>query len=208
MKAVPPSCRRLAWGGVAGPVGFTGAWVAAAALRPAYQPVEDTISRLAAVGATNRWLMTAGFVAFGVGVPLYARALRDAVPGCAWMAAVGTGVATLGVAAVPLEVSGAVDTVHDIAAGAGYVALAAIPLLAAPAFRTGRRRRAATMSTAAGASCAVVLLSSLAGTATGALQRAGLGIGHAWVVASAVWMLAGGRIMPASNLTAPTTEGA
>ncbi|MCU4187380.1 DUF998 domain-containing protein [Acidiferrimicrobium sp. IK] len=189
------STRYLAWGGIAGPVAFTGAWLTAGALRPGYRPVEDTISRLAASGAPNRWLMTAGFVTYGVGLPLYARALRHAAPGPAWLAAIGTGVATLAVAAAPLAVSPALDTLHAVAAGAGYLTLAAVPVLAARPLRRAGLGAAAAVSTAVAAGCALTLVASVGTSATGALQRAGLGAGHAWVAASAWWILAG-RSLP------------
>ena len=46
--------------------------------------------------------MTAGFIVFGVAVSLYGVAVRRTLAGWAWLAAVVCGVATLGVAAVPL----------------------------------------------------------------------------------------------------------
>src|SRR4029077_17072240 len=94
-------------------------------------PVEDAISRLAAIHAPTRWLMTAGFVCFGVAVPVYALALGDAIRGGAWLAAIVTGLATLGVAAVPLDVSKTTDLVHGGFASVGYAALALTPLMAA-----------------------------------------------------------------------------
>jgi hypothetical protein len=44
-------------------------------LTKGYSPVQESISRLAAVGAPKRRLMTAGFVCFGVAVPAYGVAL-------------------------------------------------------------------------------------------------------------------------------------
>lgn len=99
-----------------------------------YSPVDDAISRLAAEGADARTLMTLGFVAFGVGVPCFGLALRRAVAGPAWVAAVVTGLATLGVAATPLDRSPAVDDLHAAAATVGYLSLVALPLLAARSF--------------------------------------------------------------------------
>ena len=47
------------------------------------------------------------------------------------MTAVATGVATLAVAALPLDRSASVDTWHGVAATIGYVTLAATPVLSA-----------------------------------------------------------------------------
>ncbi len=129
--------RRAALGGIVGVGGFVGGWVVAGLARADYSAVDDAISRLAEVGAPNRWIMTAGFVVFGIGLPIYSRALRAAIDGPAWIAAGVCGVATLGVAAAPL---GAADTAHNITATLGYVSLAATPLLAAPVLH----RRGAT----------------------------------------------------------------
>ncbi len=68
--------QREAAGGLIGPVGFVGAWIIGGLIKPDYSPVEDAISRLAAIGASTRPLMTCGFVCFGVAVPTYAWALR------------------------------------------------------------------------------------------------------------------------------------
>ena len=75
-------------GGVIGPAGFIGAWVIGAAATSApYSSIDDAISRLAAVGSDTRWLMTAGFVTFGLSLPVYAWALRSTVHGRAWITA-------------------------------------------------------------------------------------------------------------------------
>jgi Protein of unknown function (DUF998) len=183
-------CRRAAWGGVVGPVSFLGAWVVGGAVTTAhYSPVHDPISRLAAIGTDTRGLMSAGFVGFGLGVPLYAAALRLAVPGRAWMGAVATGLATLGVAAAPLGRSATGDTWHGVFALAGYISLASTPLLAAPSLvRTGQR----TLASLGVASCGVTALALVLATTTtqrGLFQRIGLTSTHLWIVASALTVL-------------------
>ena len=180
---------RRAWGGIVGPAAFIGGWAVGGAVRAGYSPVEDAISRLAAVGASTRPLMTAGFVAFGVGVPVYALALRRALPGPAWTTAVATGLATLGVAATPLDTSAAVDAVHGVFAGTGYATLAATPLLAARPLAAAGHRRAAVASAATGLASAACLAATLVGERHGLWQRLGLTIGDAWLVASAAWMV-------------------
>lgn len=181
------AARWPAWGGVVGPVAFVGAWAVGGTIAGSgYSPVEDPISRLAAVGADTRPLMTAGFVTFGVALPLYASALRRHVDGAAWIAAATTGLATLAVAATPLDRSEAVDAWHGVAAGVGYVSLALVPLLAArPLRRRGATRLAAT-GVAAGAVSVVALALTATSLPTGLFQRIGLTATDLWLVASAV----------------------
>src|SRR5687768_9884575 len=97
------SRRLLAVGGIVGPFAFITAWALLGARKSGYNPIEDHISRLAAVGVPERPAMTAGFVAFGAGLPLYALALRSSATGTAWVTAAATGLCTLGVAAFPLD---------------------------------------------------------------------------------------------------------
>lgn len=176
-------------GGIVGPAGFIAAWVAAGAMRDGYSPVNDAISRLAAVGAPDRALMTAGFVCFGVAVPVFGLALRGTLPGPAWGAAVATGVATLGVAALPLDVSQVVDVAHGAAATTGYITLAAIPLFAAKPLAAMGFPRAARASVACGVLAGACLALTVGTERHGFFQRAGLSIGDAWLVGAAVWML-------------------
>ena len=49
------------------PVALIGGWSLAASRQPAsYHAVEETISALAAHGATDRWIMTAGLALLGL----------------------------------------------------------------------------------------------------------------------------------------------
>ena len=85
--------------------------------------------------------MTVGFVVFGAGVIAFGAALRVVCAGRTWMAAVATGACTVGVAATPLG-GWSGDAVHATFAGAGYVTLVALPILAAgPLARSGHRGR-------------------------------------------------------------------
>jgi len=190
-KMLSKGWSRVALAGIAGVGGFIGAWASAGAVRDGYSPVHDAISQLAAIDAPNRSLMTGGFVAFGVGIPIYAQALRRALPGPAWIAATLTGLSTLGVAASPL---GRADTAHYLFAGAGYITLAATPLLASRTFRTEGSRTWATWSTRCGLGSAAVLTASLADPGHGITQRLGLGITDAWIVASAWSLYRSGRV--------------
>ena len=119
--------------------------------------------------------MTAGFVAFGVGVPLFGLALREVLPGRAWIAAVVTGLATLGVALLPLDVSDTVDVLHGVAAGTGYVALAMLPILAS-------RPLHSRASLVLGLAVAVCLVFTLVDPVNGLAQRTGLTLGDLWIL--------------------------
>ena len=179
--------RTVALGGVIGPTAFIGAWVVGAAVTSApYSSIDDAISRLAAVGSDTRWMMTAGFVTFGLALPTFAWALRSAVPGRAWITATATGLATLAVAAAPLDRSDTVDRLHAMFAGIGYVTLAATPLLAAPHLLEIGHRRLARFGVAAGVTSAVALALTTTGLPTGLFQRVGLTVSDAWIIATAL----------------------
>lgn len=179
--------RTATLGGVIGPAGFIGAWVIGAAVTAApYSSIDDAISRLAAVDSDIRWLMTAGFVTFGLSLPVYARALRATVPGRAWITATATGLATLAVAAAPLDRSDSVDRLHGIFAGIGYLTLAATPLLAARPLIAMGHRRLARSGIAAGLTSAISLALTTTGLPTGLFQRVGLTVSDAWIVAAAL----------------------
>ncbi len=184
--------RIAAVGGVVGPVVFVGGWISGAAITQRdYSAVHDAISRLAAVGNNSRPVMTAGFVGFGIGLPIYAAALRLAVDGPAWLSAAATGISTLVVAALPLERSVAIDRWHAVAAGLGYVTLAATPLLAAgPLIRQGHRALAG-IGMATGSISAISLLLTATALPTGLFQRIGLTSTDLWVVVSAAAMVVG-----------------
>lgn len=179
--------RTAALGGLIGPAGFIGAWVIGAAVTSApYSSIDDAISRLAAVGSDTRWLMTAGFVTFGVSLPVYAWALRSGVPGRAWITAAATGVATLAVAATPLDRSDTVDRLHAVFAGIGYLTLAATPLLAARPLLAMGHRRLARAGVAAGVTSALALAATTTGLPAGLFQRVGLTVSDAWIIATAL----------------------
>jgi hypothetical membrane protein len=186
--------------GIAGPAAFIGAWVSGGLVKDGYSPAEDTISRLAEEGASTRALMTAGFVGFGVLMPVYARELGHALGSPGVRAAVTvSAVGTLVVAAFPVTAEGGTtgDTVHYIAAGISYAANVLAPLAAARRLPPGRGRRA---SYAVAAAIAAALVGSvLADSHVGLLQRTGLTLFDAWAAVFAGRLLAAGR-NPASNL--------
>lgn len=179
--------------GIAAPAAFVGAWVVAGLRTDGYDPVEQAISQLAREGADTRGLMTSGFVAFGVLLPVWARVLRRELDSRAvGAAATLAGLATVGVALLPLsrDPGGTQDLLHAAAAGTGYVAMALTPLLAAPALRRLGHDRAAAASAVVG----VLSAAALAGTLglperSGGLQRLGLTVVDAWHVAAATGVL-------------------
>lgn len=185
--------RWAALGGMAGPVAFIATWAVLGTGREGYSPVHDPISRLAAVDASSRGAMTAGFLAFGVGVGAYAPALRARLSGGAGVAAAITAAATVGVGALPLGGAGG-DRPHAVAAGIAYTALAATPLLGARGLAAHGRSRAAAGSIAIAAIVAAALAAStVLPRGVGLAQRIGLTAGDAWIVATAAAMLRSGR---------------
>lgn len=184
--------RAAALGGIVGPTAFVGAWIGGAAITTReYSAVHDAISRLAAVGNNSRSVMTAGFIGFGIGLPAYAAALRSASGGKAWVAAAVTGAATLAVAALPLDQTATIDRLHAVAAGVGYISLAAIPLLAARSLVRTDHRVLAGVGVVAGGVSAVSLLLTATSLPTGLFQRIGLTSTDVWVMLSAAAMVTG-----------------
>ncbi len=175
---------RLLLGGVAGPAAFVAAWAVGGAVAEGYSPVDDPISRLAAVGASTRPLMTAGFLGFGAGMTVFAGGLRTSLAGRAWGAALAAGACTVGVAAVPLD-SGR-DDLHGLLAGLGYAALVAVPALAAGPLARGRRGEAIVATVVAAVAAACLVASATTAGPDGLLQRIGLTTVDAWLAVTAV----------------------
>ncbi len=180
----PPSRsqRLAAAAGVVGPTAFIGAWALGAAVtNRRYSSIHDAISRLAAIGADSRPMMTAGFVVYGAGVSIFATAVRRTIDGPAWISALATGVATLAVAAAPLDHSSTVDSLHALFAGIGYATLAATPVLAARPLARAGHQALARLGVGVGGLAAVSLVLSTTGLPTGFFQRLGLTAGDVWI---------------------------
>jgi hypothetical membrane protein len=136
-QAAPPTARPLRgtgtpwWGllsATSAPVLLVGGWTWAAAVQPAgFDPVRDTISALAGLGANHRGLMTAALVGVGLCHLTTAAALR-AAPRAGRTALGLGGLATLGVAAAPLPADGG-SALHTVFAATAFVALAVWPAL-------------------------------------------------------------------------------
>jgi hypothetical protein len=166
--------------GVAGPAAFVGAWAVGSVVRKGYSPARDAISRLAEQGAPTAPLMTAGFVAYGTLVPVFATAL----PRGARAAVAVSGLGTLAVAALPVTpASGTlVDKAHAAAAATAYAANIAAPVLDA----VPRGRLALVEGGLWSALIAACLGTSIVRRdRTGLFQRAGLTLFDTWAVRTA-----------------------
>lgn len=124
--------RRVPWWGVLSsllaPVFLIGGWTAAAARQPVgFSSVRDTISALAGLGATDRWLMTWALVAVGLCHLVTALSLRPAAGPGRLVLAIG-GLAVILVAAFPLPRVGSSER-HQLVAGISFAALALWPAL-------------------------------------------------------------------------------
>ena len=114
----------------AAPLLLAGGWSLAAGRQPAgYDSVRDTISALAARGATDRWIMTSALAGVGACYVVSGLGIRAAKrTGRVFL--VGGGVATVLVALFPQPARGN-SVAHTVAATAAFTALAAWPALAA-----------------------------------------------------------------------------
>ncbi|HVE74024.1 MAG TPA: DUF998 domain-containing protein [Mycobacteriales bacterium] len=178
--------------GIAAPACFVAAWVTGGLLRNGYDPVEEAISQLAREGSTDRAVMTAGFVGFGVLLPVFARTAAKAMdaPGMGAAMTVAA-VGTLAVAGLPLaeEPGGLPDLLHAVAAGTGYVGQIVAPALGAAAFARRGHSGAAKASGAVAATSAAALLLSITVGPTGLWQRTGLTVVDCWYAGVATWLL-------------------
>lgn len=183
--------RRLAVGGLVGPAAFIGAWGIGTAVTVGYSPVTEAISRLAAVGADTRVLMSAGFLVFSAASIPAAGAVRRAIPGSAWVGVVGTGMATAVVAALPLDRSEAVDAAHGVAAAAGYALFVYAAAAATVPLWKANRRPLAALSAAVAVLASATLVATPFVEASGLLQRIGLTSLDVWLVTVSAMVLSG-----------------
>jgi hypothetical membrane protein len=163
--------------------GFT---VAAARQPPGYDPIRDTISALAARGATDRWVMTSALAGLGACHVITAMGMRPARLGGRFVLACGGG-ATVLVAAFPQPVHGN-SVAHTIAAGAAFVTLATWPVFAAH-----RREWAPLLTPSVSAAASVALIglvvwfaAELHGGQRGLAERAAAGAQALWPLAVVV----------------------
>jgi hypothetical membrane protein len=126
------------WGvgsAVAAPVVMVTGWSVAAGLQPyPYDPVSQPVSALAAIGATDRWVMSLTFVAVGACLVATGLALRQArAPGR--LALMAGAVAGMLVAVFPERPGVIFPVPHMICAAAGCLGVVTWPALA---WRRGR----------------------------------------------------------------------
>jgi hypothetical membrane protein len=101
-------------------------WTVAAGLQRSFDPVADTVSALAALGAADRWVMTLTFVVVGLCYFVTGLALRSArLPGRLMLMAAA--VAGVLVAANPEKPGTSMPVPHMIWAAAGCAAIVAWP---------------------------------------------------------------------------------
>jgi len=147
--------RGVAWWGVvsavAAPVLLIGGWTVAAGLQPRFDPVADTVSALAAIGATDRWVMSLVFVLVGACYIVTALALRPAKTSGRMILIAGA-IAGMLVAANPEHAGGLGSVPHFVFASLGFAGLTLWPAAAArrgPAVPWGLRPAPAAAAVAA-----------------------------------------------------------
>ena len=167
----------------AAPVLLIGGWTLAASRQPSFDSVAETISALAARGATDRWVMTSALAGLGVCHLVTAAGLRPARRAGRAVLGVG-GVATVLVAAFPLPVDGS-STAHTVAASTAFVALAVWPAVAwhRESAVTLLRRRAALTGAAGLLGLVGWFGASLGGDQVGLAERAAAGAQALWPLA-------------------------
>jgi predicted phosphodiesterase/hypothetical membrane protein len=179
-------------------VALIGGWTVAATQQPAgFDSVRESISALAAVETPHRWIMTVALILTGlahIGSALMLPGLRR--PGRGVLAAAG--VATIGVALLPLPSRSDGSLAHTVIASVSFVLLAVWPWFAAndagtPLIRRSIARPAAVLM--------LVLVASLtvgakAGMPFGAHERVVAALLALWPLATAIaaWWALGHRV--------------
>lgn len=129
VQSIPPLVRRPAIvSATLAPVFFIGGTLVAEAMWPAFDPVTQTISELAAGDAPTRVFMTIMFALTGLS-HLVTSISAVGIGGLGRIALGLAGLATIGVAAFPLPTIATSSTAHTLAALAGFVLLAVWPVL-------------------------------------------------------------------------------
>jgi hypothetical protein len=164
---------------------FLGAGLALAQWRqpPGYDPVRDTISALAATGASDRWVMTSALGALGVGHAVTAAGLRPGGGVGRRLLLVG-GAATVAVAAFPQPEHGN-SVAHTVAATVAFLALASWPLGATTGRPVGPllTRRASVAASAAMLGLVAWFALEIHGGERGLAERAAAGAQALWPLA-------------------------
>jgi hypothetical membrane protein len=147
--------RGVPWWGLissaAAPVLLIGGWTVAAGLQPRFDPMTDTVSALAAIGATDPWVMNLVFLLVGACYITTGLALRPARTPGRLILIVGAAAGML-VAANPEHPGGFGSVPHFVWASVGLAGLTIWPALAAqrgPAVPWGLRPNVAAVAVAA-----------------------------------------------------------
>jgi Protein of unknown function (DUF998) len=207
-----PWFRLRAAAGIAGPVAFTGAWIASSLRQTGHGFTEVQISGLAAPEARDPWIMIGGFVVLGGCLIAFGSALREGMAGsggpCRSRPA-GPAPRLIQAAGVLTIAAGLLrrdhmllDTApgeswhnhaHDVISGVIYLILVAVPLLLARTFRGYPRWRALRRPlVAAAVATAVLLIVFVAQTFRawdGTLQRVAVSVPLAIMCAVALRLL-------------------
>ena len=195
----PPRARAGLAAGIAGPLLFTGAWVAATVRQHGhgeYHVAREHISGLAAPDARSPRLMTAAFLGLGAALHLFGAGLRDhlggpalAGPGPRLVRVAGTAAMLAGVLRRDRMLLGLPDGVarqswrndgHDIASGIIYASLIAAPVALAQRFATDDEHQLLRLPALATSGLTAAVLGVFASRAiepyTGVVQRVGVTI--------------------------------
>jgi hypothetical membrane protein len=129
----------------AAPVLLIGGWTVAAGLQPQFDPVADTVSTLAAIGATDRWVMNLTFLLVGACYILTALALRPART-TGRLVLIAGAAAGMMVAANPEHAGGFGSVPHFVWASIGF---AGVTLWPAAAWQRETSETSATSATSA-----------------------------------------------------------
>jgi 8-oxo-dGTP pyrophosphatase MutT (NUDIX family)/hypothetical membrane protein len=208
---------RVPWWGVissaASPVLLVTGSAVAAGLQPrSYNPVADTLSVLAAVGAVDRWVMTSALVGVGVGYAVTGLALRPAAR-AGRLILMAVGVATVLVALNPERAGHGGTLPHTFWAASGFIVMAAWPV----AGRVRGSRVPYGLRPAVAISATVVMLGLLAwfgaeliwaGHQVGLAERALAGIQALWPLVVVLTCTGSGRfwIWPGDELPSRPVE--
>jgi hypothetical protein len=199
---VPTWVRGAMWFGLAAVALYVAGWAVAGQVRADYDPTEQAISELFALGAplTSRGPLVVGLVLSGIAFLLLAPALHRALPGRGRLGpllVVVAGIGTLGVVAAPCTDgcpgtgTSTTDTWHAVTAGVGYGALVLAPLAFGWRIRRalpGLARWSAVIG-GAGLTLFVVYVLGLLEGVPGVQQRLFNTVADGWYVLVAVWVL-------------------
>lgn len=179
-------------------VALIGGWTVAAMQQPGgFDSVRESISALAATETPHRWIMTAALVVTGlahIGSALLLPGMRRAGRGVLGAA----GVATIGVALLPLPSRSEGSVAHTLIATVSFVLLAVWPWFAADASATPllRPRIARPAAAVMLVLVASLLIGSRAGMPFGAHERVVAALLALWPLATAIaaWWSLGHRV--------------